>query len=189
MIEKLTEKDIKEVAGIHKTELSGFLSELGLGFLEKFYKATLSIPEIFTFVEKENDQVLGFTTGITSTNGLYKKVIYSDIPSFFLLFLKYFITHPQNIIKTVQLLAYPGFSDQGPELLVIAIDKTHQRRGIGGKLFHKVITEFQKKGIKRFKVSVYDKLSANKFYQKMGCRKVQTFLFLAEPMNYYQFSK
>mgnify|MGYP001593933564 CR=1 FL=1 len=187
MIQKLQEKDIDEVAQLHKQELSGFLPELGIGFLKKFYKATLSVPEMFIFVIKANDHICGFVMGIPRTKGLYKKVILTDIFGFGILLMNYFITHPTSFMKYIKLLAYPGFSKDSPELLTIAIGKKYRGRGFGRKLFHKTVAEFRKKGIPYFRISAYDRLAANGFYKKMGCRKETSFEFLGEKMNYYRY--
>ncbi|MBI5452439.1 GNAT family N-acetyltransferase [Candidatus Gottesmanbacteria bacterium] len=187
MIRKLSITDIPQVARIHKQELSGFLPELGLQFLENFYKASLDIPEMFTLVEKKNEQILGFVSGIESAKGLYKKVIFKNPIGFAILFLRYFVTHPEKIVKMVKILSYPGFADDSPELLTIAVKKDYQKRGIGKNLFQKTVEEFTKRKIKKFKISVYDKLPANGFYKKIGCKFVNSFEFLGEKMNYYSY--
>ena len=79
MIRKLQITDITQVVKLHKNELSGFLSELGIPFLKKFYKVSLDIPEMFTYVEENNGHNLGFTSGISRTKGLYKKIIFKNI--------------------------------------------------------------------------------------------------------------
>lgn len=187
MITQLIQQDVKHVALIHKNELSGFLPELGISFLEKFYKESLTIPEIFTFVQKENDHILGFATGITSTKGLFIKVIHRDIIGFIFLLLSNVVTHPGNLILMLKILLYPGFSNDVPELLTIAVIGSSQRRGIGKKLFHKIALEFHKRGFHSFKVSVYDRLPANGFYKKIGANFDSSFEFMGSKMNYYRF--
>lgn len=187
MIRRLTYQDIDEVAQLHKQELSGFLPELGIGFLKKFYVATLHIPEIFVYVAKANDHICGFVTGIPRTKGLYKKILSTDVFGFGILLMNYFITHPTSFLKCIKLLAYPGFSEDGPELLTIAIGKKWRGCGWGRKLFHKTVAEFHKMGISRFKISAYDRLPSNGFYKKMGCRLGTSFDFLGEKMNYYSY--
>jgi len=185
MIKKLISQDIKAVSAIHQTELPGFLSQFGSEFLEKFYRESLHIPELFTFIEKEDEQVIGLITGATSLDGLYFKVIKRDILGFFSLIMKYFITHPTSIIKTIKILTYPGFSHKDSELLTIAVSRRYQKRGIGSKLFVSVVKEFEKRKINHFRIGVYERLKANGFYRKIGCRKLHSFNFLGEGMNYY----
>lgn len=185
MIKKLALADIPQVVKIHRQELPGFLSQMGEDFLNKFYEVSLTIPEIFTLVEKKDEQISGFVSGTTSAKGLYKKVILKDILPFIFIFLRYFITHPKNIVRAVRILTYPGFTDDIPELLTIAVEKNYRDRGIGRKLFQETVKQLQKKGAKKFRVSVYGRLPANNFYIKMGCRMERSFTFLGEKMNYY----
>lgn len=187
MIRGLEIKDIPQVAVIHMRELSGFLPELGEKFLQAFYRTSLDIPEMFTYVESQNEQVYGFTTGINTAGGLYKKIILKDVFLFIPLFLSYLFTHPSGAVKIIKTLAYPGFADNSPELLTIAVKKNHQGRGIGKKLFMQVAREFKIRNIEEFKISVYDRLTANRFYLKIGCRFDRSFEFLGEKMNYYKY--
>lgn len=182
---KLEDQDISQIAGLHHVELNGLLSELGVGFLEKFYRCSLSIPSMWTIVEKKNDQILGFVSGVTNVNGLNKKIIFKDLWGFMFLFLKIFITQPKLIVKTVKTITYPGFGHDSPELLTMVVDKKHQGEGIGRSLFEKCVEEFRKKGIKSFRISAYDRLPANGFYKHIGCRFDKSFMFLGEKMNYY----
>lgn len=188
IITSLAFQDIPQVARLHKTELPGFLSQLGEAFLEKFYRASLSIPELFTLISKENEQILGFVTLTTNISDLYKKIIFRDVLGFSFLFLNYFITHPQKLLKAIRIFAYPGFKEDIPELLTIAIGSQYQKQGLGRGLFEEAVREFKKKGVKKFRVSVYDSLAANGFYRKMGCKLESSFMFLGEKMNYYTFN-
>lgn len=185
MRKNYTETEIKQIATLHLRELSGFLPQLGQEFLEKFYRVALTCAQMFLFVEKEKDQIVGFVSGITTPKGLYKKIIFKDIIGFSFIFLKYFLIHPGQSIKFIKILLYPGFSENTPELLSIAISKDYQMRGIGRKLFYQTAKEFQRRGYSHFKISVYEKLAANGFYKKMNCNKIQSFEFLGQQMNYY----
>ncbi|OIO14733.1 hypothetical protein COV53_03450 [Candidatus Gottesmanbacteria bacterium CG11_big_fil_rev_8_21_14_0_20_37_11] len=185
MVTKLTSQDLKAVSAIHQAELPGILSEFGTEFLEKFYRESLHIPELFTFIEKEDEQVIGLITGTTSLDGLYFKVVKRDILGFFSLIMKHLITHPASIFKIIRILTYPGFSNKDSELLTIAVSRRYQKRGIGRKLFASAVKEFKKRKIIHFKIGVYERLKANGFYRKIGCRKLHTFNFLGEQMNYY----
>lgn len=186
-MKRLEIHDIDQVARLHSEELPGFLSELGEGFLKKFYKSSLSIPEMFTIVEAQNGQVLGFVTGAVRTKSLNKKIIFKDMAGFGISLLRYFITHPSGIFRIFKIFTYPGFSDDGPEILTIAVAKKWQGKGIGRKLFQEIAREFQKKGIRSFRISVYERLPANEFYKKIGLRLEKQFDFMGKKMNYYRY--
>lgn len=185
MIIKLTQSDVNEAAIIHKKELPGFLSELGSNFLKKFYIASISVPEVFTFIYKDKGIIKGLVTGTESSYGLNKKIIYQDIIGFGYEFISYFATHPKALVKMVNTTKYPGFQERFPELLSIAVSRNYQREGIGKMLFAALAREFKKRGIKQFKISAYDRLPSNGFYKKIGCRLDNSFDFLGEKMNYY----
>jgi ribosomal protein S18 acetylase RimI-like enzyme len=188
MIVNLQKSDISEVVRIHMEELPGFLTKLGKGFLNKYYIYSLNIPEIFTIVEKQNGEIAGFATGSTSISNLNRKIIFKDFFGFGYEVLKYVFTHISETGKIVQAFTYPGFNKDVPELLTIAIGKKYQRKGIGRKLFRVIAETFNKREKTKFLVSVYDRLPANGFYLKMGCRKHKSFDFLGEKMNYYEYT-
>lgn len=187
MIEKLQKNQIKQIARLHRNELSGFLPELGEEFLELFYLSSLNLPELFTFIDVEKGKIQGFVTSISNANGLYKKIVLTYPLRFGSIFLRYIITHIWKTGKIIQILAYPGFSEGGAELLSIAVSGDCRLRGIGKKLLAATAKEFKRRGIKKFKISVYDRLPANGFYKKIGCRKISSFDFLGEKMNYYEY--
>ena len=187
MIRKLSEFDIQQVAKLHKEELSGFIPELGKEFLNLFYKTSAEMPEMFTFVQEEKGNVLGFVSGITDARGLNKKILLRRPLRFVFILLRYLIVHPQKTAKFFRILAYPGFSEGGAELLSLAVSSDCRLQGIGRKLFRATAKEFKRRGIKKFRISAYKKLPANKFYEKMGCRFISSFEFLGERMNYYEY--
>lgn len=185
MIRQLKAGDIDQVVNIHLSQLPGFLSRLGKKFLCQYYQASLNTLEIFTLVEKNDEQIQGFASGTVRLKGLILKIISQDIIGFIFLFMNMFFTHPFLLLGTVKTLAYPGFSQDVPELLTIAVKKNNQNRGIGKKLFQAIKKEFYNRGVKHFQVSMYKRLPAAKFYEKMGCRKAGTFTFQSELMSYY----
>src|SRR3989344_8198488 len=186
MIKKITYKHVRHVADLHKNELSGFLPELGTGFLKLLYKVSLELPEMFTFVEEDKGVVKGFVTSTLEINGLYKKIISRSPLWFMIIFLIYFITHPISLIKFIKILRYPGFKDGGAELLSLAVRDDCRLQGIGRKLLIATAKEFKRRGINKFKISVYERLTANGFYKKNECQIVSRFDFLGEKMIYYE---
>src|SRR3989344_1796361 len=111
MVKKLNYDYVGQVAKLHKNELSGFLPELGEKFLEMFYRTSLDLAEMFTYIDEEKGQVEGFVSNITNTNGLYKKIFFRRPLRFILILLKYFITHPKKLGKFIKILTYPGFKE------------------------------------------------------------------------------
>lgn len=188
MIKKLDSNDISLAVHLHRQELHGFLSELGNDFLKKFYEVSLGIPEMFTFIDTEENKVTGLVSGVESSEGLMKKIILKDVAGFFPPVMQYAVFHPLSATKMIQSMSYPGFSGTDAELLSIAVDGKSQGKGIGKKLFQKTVDEFKKRKIRNFKVSIYDGMKANTFYTKMGCTFDYQFAFLGKKMNYYKFN-
>jgi ribosomal protein S18 acetylase RimI-like enzyme len=187
MIRKLQKEDIPAIAKIHKEYLPGFLSELGIDFLKLFYQATLDIPELYTLVEMDNEQIQGFVSVTTRPGGLFKSVLKKDYLRFIFTLSKIFITQPVKLVKTFRTFAYPGFKDDIPELTTIVVVKEAQKKGLGRKLFKEATEYLTGKGAEFFRISVYDRLPANKFYLKIGCRFEKSFPYMGEKMNYYIF--
>ncbi|MBI3955546.1 GNAT family N-acetyltransferase [Candidatus Gottesmanbacteria bacterium] len=185
MLKKLTLKDIPQVVKIHREELRGFLSQMGKDFLKKFYEVSLGIPEMFTLVEKQDEQIQGFATGAVRLKSLTIRILFKDVLGFVRIFMNILFTHPILLLGSVKTLTYPGFSQDVPELLTIAVQKNFQNRGTGKKLFQAIKNKFQKRSVKYFQVSMYAKLPAGKFYEKMGCRLIKNFAFRGQNMSYY----
>lgn len=186
-MQKLQRSDIARVVMLHENELTGFLSKLGKRFLTLFYRTSLSIPEMCTFVKKVDGNIVGFVTVTTETNGLYKRIFFQRPIHFVWILLHHLLTHPFDIASFFSLLHYPGFSNTIPELLSLAVDRRFQRKGIGRELFEAGSEWFRRKNAQVFRISLYDRLPANGFYRAVGCRKERSFVFLGEKMNYYQY--
>jgi len=188
MIRSLQEKDIHSVARIHRDELPGFLSTLGEEFLLEFYRTSMKLPFLFTYVDDEKGIITGFVSGVESVKGLNKQIVRANLFTFLLISLKVAIRNPLLIVKVMRVLAYPGFTHTDGELLSIAIDRKYQRKNIGKRLFREVTTEFRKRNIHTFLVSIYSDLPANGFYRKIGCKMDSSFAFMGKTMNYYRFT-
>lgn len=179
--------DVPSIASLHTGSLTGFLSSLGAIFLGKFYAVAFFQQDIFTFVAVEQKNIVGFVTCAQKINGLLRRVIFYNPLWFIFFFLKYFLRHPFQIIPAIQTLMYPGFLGDEPELLSFAVEKNQRGKGIGKKLFFACAEEFRRRGYTSFLISAYDRLPANGFYEKMGCRLIRSFEFHGEKMNYYRY--
>ena len=187
MIGAITFNDIDQVISIRERELSsGLLSQLGRKFLYEYSKALLKTPGILVFVAKNDDRIVGFVSLTDEIGGMHLRVIRNNFFGIFKALIEHLFLNPTSVAKIWATLTYAGFSYGGAELLSMAIDSSHQRKGWGKKLFQRVKNEFKKKGIKYFRVSTYEKdKGANVFYKKMGCTLERSFVFRGQKMNYY----
>lgn len=186
MISDLSEQDIPRVVKIHRQELPGFLTELGVEFLKCYYRNSMKVGEVFTVVYKRDGVVRAFATGAYSTRDLNRKILLQDPFRFTIIMVEYLITHLGSFAKIFSTFSYPGFKEDIPELLTIAVSRQYQKKGIGEKLFRVLEERFRQKSQKEFLISAYDRLPANGFYRKIGCRFERSFDFLGEKMNYYR---
>ncbi len=74
-----------------------------------------------------------------------------------------------NILALIALTRLPHRSSHVAYIHKLAINPDFQNKGLGGKLFAAVISEFKEKGVKRLELKVEsDNHNAIKFYKKMG---------------------
>lgn len=170
MIISLAKKeDAPAITNIHKTEISGgFLSSLSPAFLKRFYIALIESKSSFCVVAKENGQVVGFVAGTVNLNAFYKYFLsHYFFQSFFILLPKIF----SSLKKILEALWYPKKEQSFPkaELLVIAIAKEFQGRGLGVLMLAPFVAEMKKRIVGIFKVVVGEELkTAIHFYEKNG---------------------
>ena len=163
--------DIENVALLHREYINtGFLSSLGSPFLELIYQSMVNSNNAFCIVSKENNQIIGFSSGAISVGAFYKDFLMSNIIKASMILLPK-ILNLQFVKKIFETLLYPSRKEQNlpnAELLSIVVDKDYRGKGIAQKLFGKLEEEFRSRNIKQFKVIVGSKLiAACKFYEKM----------------------
>ena len=173
---------LKQVAILHKENIkTGFLSSLGVDFLECLYEA-ISISEnsvLIVYLEKE--VVAGFVTGtldITEANRILKRKCLFTI-------IKALVKVVFNKHKLKKLFETYRYSTKGKtmypynlksELLSIAVDPNFRGKGIAKQLYEELINFFRQRGVSEFKIVVGEKLiDAQRFYEKMGAKKVSEF--------------
>ncbi len=167
IFELATKEDALPIAKIHQTEISGgFLSSLSPAFLKLFYIALMESGFSFCVVAKESDQVVGFVSGVVNMNKFYRYFLtHYFFQSFVILLPKVFF----SLRKIIESLLYPKKEASLPqaELLVIAIQKEFQGRGLGSQLLSAFATEMKKRNVTVFKVVVGETLpQAIRFYEK-----------------------
>ncbi|HPO61064.1 MAG TPA: GNAT family N-acetyltransferase [Exilispira sp.] len=171
-----TRKDSYFIARLHQKYINkGFLSILGISFLNALYKYIATSKESFCIVAEESDKILGFVSMTENVSKLYKSFIKKNFAKIIImLFPK--ILNVKILKKIYETLKYP--SEKLPdlpdaELLSIVVDSNYQGKNISRLLFEALLYECDKRNIKSFKVVVGDNLArAKRFYEKMGGKKV-----------------
>ena len=119
-------KDFKVLASIHHLAFKDFfLTSLGKGFLELYYKACLkSNGSIAICAVNEQNTVIGFASGSLHAKGYHKKIILSNLTSFIYSGLVIALTNPASIIrliKNIDKTPSPEDDRNYSELLSIAV--------------------------------------------------------------------
>ncbi len=171
-VEKAKDPHFEKIAFLHREYIkTGFLSSLGLPFLTLMYHTMGNSNNAFCVVAKDNNKIIGFSSGTISVGTFYKDFLKRNfIRASMILLPKFFnVRFPKKMFET---LFYPAMKEQSlprSELLSIVVDKNYRGRGIAQELFRKLEEEFRSRNIKEFKVVVGSKLiTACKFYEKMG---------------------
>jgi len=173
VIRDLGKDDITDVARLHIEGIgTGFISSLGSDFVSCLYGAILQSKSSFGFVAVEDGVVVGFAAVSTNIKELYKTVILSNGLRLALKAAGKMLSlrRIRNVLET---LFYPSRIEAPDlphsELLAMAVEQRHRRRGIGDELVHRVYGECSRRSIDRLKVVTGALMEGtNKFYAKCG---------------------
>jgi len=176
MISKVNLEDSFELAQLHQQTINeGFLSKLGVGFLQSLY--SFLIKKEVVLIYKEGNKVLGFVSCALSSQGIMKRFLFSSLGGIFKLILA-ILKNPGLIKPLFETYRAPSLSESNSvakteipetELLSISVSPLAQKGGIGTQLIHALEEELKIRGRLKYKVIAGEKLeSANKFYCKNG---------------------
>lgn len=166
-----------QIAIIHGEALSGdFLPSLGVGFLTAFYEGIIGKPEVCVFGIIERDGVRGFVLGTKDSSKFFSLALRSNFLKLSFLLLFQLIRRPVLIKNVVETFLYPK-KDVGPkaELVVIAVRKNYQGKGLGHDLVDMLEESFKKDGIRRYKLTVHADKKAVGFYEHLGYSRLSSF--------------
>ncbi|MBZ0241619.1 MAG: GNAT family N-acetyltransferase [Bacteroidales bacterium] len=151
-----------------------FLTGLGLGFLQTYYKVVLNSGlSIAVCAVDENNEILGFSTGSKTRGGYHSKILMSGFFLFILQGLRLLFTRPVALFRlTKNLNKRPHPDDTGDysELLAIAVLPQAKGLGVGKGLLSAYEKEALNAGFKRVALTTdfnnNDAVVA--FYKKCG---------------------
>lgn len=170
MIKTIAGKDIKQVAEIHKKFLPSILSYYSSDFIEKFYDYHLSSKKgnhIFLGYFNQ-EKLMGFVFGTHQLDLLFDGFL-NDNRSFFIIeTLKALLYHPVYSIHLLGKFFQKTMPNQSQSQLVyIAIDKSHHKKGIGKMLLDGFEKE-AKELVDYYELEVETNNPAAEFYRKNG---------------------
>lgn len=180
-IRKANLHDAKACAKIHQQEIAiGFLSQLGIRFLELLYTAMVTSQHALCIVaEDEKGQVVGFVSGCFHISKFYKEFfVKHGLKAFWILLPQ--MVKPSVLRKVFETAKYPstatnttksigGNNLPKAELLSIAVQPYVKGVGVSQRLASALFEECRRIGIQEIKVVVgVENIRANKFYEKVG---------------------
>ena len=187
MITRLGVRDAKTIAKIHASALKDdFLPSLGINFLTIFYKGLYAIKGVSIFGSKRGTRITGFIVGTDDMSGLFKKILKNNFLTLSWFLFLTVIRKPALIIKIAETFLYPG-KEAGPkaELVVIAIQKNYQGKGLGKSLVKELEREFRKNKVKEYKLTVHADKKAVRFYEKLKYKRIGEFMLYGKEWFIY----
>lgn len=124
-------QDIKEIAALHLERFASFfLSSLGKGFLEVYYRSFLAYPGLLLVLEEEGS-MKGFASGSYINRSLYKTLILKNFWSYTKAGLVLVLTKPKALFRIMSNLKSAGGEQMTySELLSIATVKNKKGYGV-----------------------------------------------------------
>ena len=177
MITPLNKGHSKEISKIHSVALSGdFLPSFGLPFLKAFYEGIIGKPGVYGFGLVKSGKIRGFVVGTKDSNKFFSSALQSNFIKLSFLLILQLIKKPRLLKNVLETFLYPK-KDTGPkaELIVIAVDRNYQRKGLGKKLVRALEGAFKSDGIRRYKLTVHADKKAVGFYKHLKYSRVSNF--------------
>lgn len=168
MIRTIAEKDIKQVAEIHREFLPSIISFYSLGFIEKFYCHHLhSANDTRIFLGYfEGEKLLGFVFGTHQLDLLFDNFLKENRLYFMKETLKALLSHPIYFVHLFgKVFQKTTESQSQSQLVYIAADQTVGKKGIGKALLEHFEKE-AKKTVDYYELEVEQNNPALGFYQK-----------------------
>lgn len=135
---------------IHVKAFEGFfLTTLGVGFLNTYYKSCLKSKEIIAVcITDEFDVIQGFGIGCTHSSGFHKRLVLRNIFSFMLQGIVIFFTRFSAIFRLLKNMEKNAdVKDDGNYAELLSIAVLPELKGIGaGKL---LIAKFEEEALKK----------------------------------------
>lgn len=174
----LLDKEIKQVAELHVKYLNtGFLSQLGSGFLFYLYKAMSKSTVADLIIAKNEEEVIGFITGSSSLKPIYLYMIKHYLIQLLINIMPH-LFNLSNVKKIIEIFYYSKNEKNEEnlpktELLSLVVKKESRRTGVAKNLFDELSSHLKQKGFLGFKIVVGEELEgAQRFYEGMGAKKI-----------------
>jgi ribosomal protein S18 acetylase RimI-like enzyme len=158
-------------ARLHASRImNGFLPVLGPSFMARLYRRIGRSPASFLLVAETAGQVVGFIAGSADVGGLYRSFLFRDGIIAGLAAAPCLLRSRSRLLETLRHGSADGAgTGRGTELLAIAVDPTHEGRGVGNALVEAFLERVTCSGASEAYVVVgADNAGAIRLYARAG---------------------
>jgi len=156
MIRKAASSDIESIAHLHHRYIPGYLHNMGVTFLSRFYQNFMKLPGAVLLVDGVGEETAGFIAGYTPADSLFQDLVRESKFSLAFSVLARAVTHPGEIVDFRELIDYgkrTALPEVDGELLFIAVLPEMRKSGTADRLVEKACEFLAEKGAKKIKVS------------------------------------
>lgn len=182
-VEKANINDLDAIVKIHDSAFPEFfLTSLGDGFLNLYYKSVMNSSEGILLVCKSDKDIIGFCAGTLLSSGFNSRLIKKNLLNYMGQGIKLLFTHPVRIWHLYKNLSKenPDVGDNGEyaELLSIGVDPNKQGSGAGKKMLLALEEEVKERGGSKLSLTTdyENNEKAIGFYHSLGYNEWYDFL-------------
>jgi ribosomal protein S18 acetylase RimI-like enzyme len=172
MIVRLEREHVNDVARLHRHNLTGLLTNLGLSAIRAFYEGCSKTSSAIGFVYLENGEVRGFVLGSIRPDSLKTEALKAN-PAGTIAGIILGIAHrPSSLVWLLKSFGGPdegSYSESVPELTYLAVSSESRGAGVGRQLVQAFTAAMRELGANAYELSVDDdNQQAISFYERLG---------------------
>lgn len=190
VIRPMEARDTHKAAMIHiEGQPHTFLSSLGPEFVSILFTNLVRSPHGFGFVAVDEDDVIGFAVGATSTKAMFRDVLRRAWFPLAWASLRYALVHPSAFRLLFETLRYPSAMDEAPgeaESLSRGVRADRQGEGAGSLLWKAITNEARQRGAHSLVMIVDEVHAVNNWHRARNHELVRTFRMYGRTMNVYR---
>lgn len=172
MISRLGKEHVKEVAQLHRTNLTGLLTRLGRPAIKAFYEGAVKTSSAIGFVYIERNLVRGFVLGSIHPGSLKNEALQKNPFDTLAGICLGVLRRPSILVFLLKSFRGPDegtYDRDAPELTYIAVSGEKRGAGIGAALVNAFTNDLRSSGINAYELSVDDgNQAAISFYEGLG---------------------
>jgi ribosomal protein S18 acetylase RimI-like enzyme len=172
MIARLGREHVKDVARLHRQNLTGLLTNLGLSAIRAFYAGCVKTSSAIGFVYLEDGELLGFVLGSPRPDKLKMEALRQNPVDTLVGMSVGIVRRPSSLVWLMKSFGGPdegSFSASVPELTYLAVAGESRGAGIGSQLVDAFTDAMRHSGAVAYELSVDENnQQAISFYERLG---------------------